>query len=320
MHRVHERELGHPKLVQFFDRFATYNGSNPYRAPGLLSMIPHFEHHFGAFLPTGGMYDISKSIHQLAVRQGVEFRFNTRVEEILLTADGRADGVRLAGGTTLAAETVVSNMDVFFTYQKLLPTARHPRRILARQKSTSAVIFYWGIGAEFPELGVHNIFFTEDYRAEFAALETGTLSDDPTVYVNISSKHVPGDAPPGTENWFVMINAPALAAGQNWDRLLALTRARTLAKLSRILGREIEPLIRQETTLDPRGIQSRTGSHRGALYGTSSNHPFAAFLRHPNFSRRIPGLYFVGGSVHPGGGVPLCLLSAKITAREIVGE
>ncbi len=320
MHRVHERELGHPKLVQFFDRFATYNGSNPYRAPGLLSMIPHFEHHFGAFLPTGGMYDISKSIHQLAVRQGVEFRFNTRVEEILLTADGRAGGVRLAGGETLAAETVVSNMDVFFTYQKLLPTARHPRRILARQKSTSAVIFYWGIGAEFPELGVHNIFFTEDYRAEFAALETGTLSDDPTVYVNISSKHVPGDAPPGGENWFVMINAPALAEGQDWDRLLALTRARTLAKLSRILGREIEPLIRQETTLDPRGIQSRTGSHRGALYGTSSNHPFAAFLRHPNFSRRIPGLYFVGGSVHPGGGVPLCLLSAKITAREITGR
>jgi phytoene dehydrogenase-like protein len=109
-----------------------------------------------------------------------------------------------------------------------------------------------------------------------------------------------------------MINAP-YQAGQDWEELARLTRERTLAKLRRILGVEVESLIEEEYLLDPVGIESRTGSHLGALYGTSSNNPMAAFLRHPNFSRRIKDLYFVGGSVHPGGGIPLCLLSARIT-------
>lgn len=314
MHRVHERAFAEPKLVQLFDRFATYNGSNPYRAPGLLSMIPHFEHHFGAYLPTGGMYDISKSVHALARDLGVAFHFGTGIDEILLEKD-RVSGVRI-GAERLPFDRVVSNADVFFTYEKLLPTARKPERILRQQKSTSAIIFYWGIARRFSELGVHNIFFSEDYRREFADLEAGTLYADPTVYVNQTAGRVPGDAPEGHENWFVMINAP-YKRDQDWDELVALTRRRTLEKLRRILGVDIEALIRAETHLDPRSIESRTGSHLGALYGTSSNSPLAAFLRHPNFSRRIDGLYFVGGSAHPGGGIPLCLLSAKITADQI---
>ncbi|MCB0638490.1 MAG: phytoene desaturase [Lewinella sp.] len=310
MNAVHERELGDPKLVQLFNRFATYNGSNPYKAPGLLTIIPHFEHHYGAYLPEGGMYAISQSIHGLAERLGVRFHFNTRVDEIVVT-NGRASGLRI-GAEVQAFDRIISNMDVFFTYRRLLPRQPQPERILRQQKSTSAMIFYWGIRREFPELGVHNIFFSEDYRREFAALEAGTLFEDPTVYVNLTSRHVPGDAPPGGENWFVMINAP-FQAGQDWAELARLTRERTLAKLRRILGVDVEALIEEEYTLDPTGIENRTGSHLGALYGTSSNSPMAAFLRHPNFSRRLRDLYFVGGSVHPGGGIPLCLLSARIT-------
>lgn len=317
MHGVHEKYLDHPKLVQLFDRFATYNGSNPYRAPGLLTIIPHFEHHFGAWLPENGMYDITRAVYELALRQGVDFRFHTEVERILVR-DGRAAGVQV-GGKEEPFDLVVSNMDVFFTYRRLLPNQPHPRRILQQQKSTSAVIFYWGIRGEFPELGVHNILFSEDYRQEFAAMEAGGMYEDPTVYVNITSRRCPADAPEGAENWFVMINAP-FNDGQNWDELVALTRQRTLEKLRRMLGREIEPLIEEEAVLDPRTIESRTGSHLGALYGTSSNSPLAAFLRHPNFSRSIEGLYFVGGSAHPGGGIPLCLLSARITAGLIAED
>lgn len=312
MHRVHERAFAEPKMVQLFDRFATYNGSNPYRAPGLLSMIPHFEHHFGAYLPRGGMYDISKSIHQLGRDLGVTYHFDTAVSEILVER-GRTTGIRI-GSDRYEFDRVVSNVDVFFTYQHLLPEAPRPERTLRQQKSTSAIIFYWGIARRFPELGTHNIFFSENYRREFAALEAGDLFSDPTVYVNQTAKRVPGDAPAGHENWFVMINAP-YDRGQDWEALVTQTRERTLAKLQRILGVDIEPLIQEETYLDPRSIESRTGSHLGALYGTSSNNPLAAFLRHPNFSRRIDGLYFVGGSAHPGGGIPLCLLSAKITAE-----
>lgn len=405
MHAVHERDLQHPKLVQLFDRFATYNGSNPYKAPGLLSMIPHFEHHFGAYLPKGGMFDISRSIYELGKRLGVRFHFGQRVEEILREGD-KVVGVRLsptpspqagedarfarnkekvaarpdlehrvsqsehrvaqssssniqqdissnnasdvssllrtaegiseangAGGPpkedaerTVLASTVVCNMDVFLAYDKLLPGAKRPERTLRQQKSTSAVIFYWGIKREFPELGVHNIFFSDDYANEFARLEAGELSDDVTIYVNVSSKLVTEDAPSGSENWFVMVNAPA-DTGQDWDEVVGRLRSRVLSSLQKRLtlgapspndaapaAAPLESLIEEERIVTPPDIERLTGSHQGALYGTSSNNTMAAFLRHPNFSNRIDGLFFLGGSVHPGGGVPLCLLSAKITA------
>lgn len=309
MDAVNRRHLKHPKLVQLFNRFATYNGSNPYRAPGLLSIIPHFEHHIGAFFPKGGMYNITRSIYELAERKGVTFHFNTPVREIIVR-EGRAAALRLDEGEQPFG-CIISNMDVFFTYRKLLPRERHPERSLRQQKSTSALIFYWGVRRQFPELGLHNIFFSADYRAEFQHLEEGRIFDDPTVYINITRKLEPGDAPEGCENWFTMINVP-YNSGQDWDALIRQSRKQVLAKLSRMLQVDIEPLIECEEVLEPRTIESKTASHLGALYGTSSNNRMAAFLRHPNFSSRIKGLYFCGGSVHPGGGIPLALLSAKI--------
>jgi phytoene desaturase len=327
MNAVHERDLKHPKLVQLFNRFATYNGSNPYKAPGLLSMIPHFEHHFGAYLPTGGMFDISQSIYELGKRLGVTYHFNQRVDEITWE-NRKVTGVKV-GDQFHSADTVVCNMDVWLAYDKLLPGAKQPKRTLSQQKSTSAIIFYWGIKQVFPELGVHNIFFSEDYQQEFAQLEAGALGKDVTVYVNISSKLVPEDAPSGRENWFVMVNAPA-DNGQDWEAMIPQLRERVLTLLqNQLVAPAAAPkkpdtqtltladLIEEERVITPPEIERLTGSHQGALYGTSSNNTMAAFLRHPNFSRRIAGLYFLGGSVHPGGGVPLCLLSAKITATLI---
>ncbi len=316
MNRVNERLAKHPKLVQLFNRFATYNGSNPYKAPGLLNIIPHFEHEQGAYYPIGGMHAITEAVYELALRKGAAFHFGAPVREILVE-NGRAAGLRV-GEEELPFDRVVSNMDVFFTYKKLLPNARQPKRILRQQKSTSALIFYWGIKRSFPELGLHNILFSEDYEKEFALLEAGAVSDDPTVYINISSKADPADAPAGHENWFTMINVP-YNSGQDWDALISRCRAQVLAKVSRMLGTDVEPLIACEDVLEPRTIESRTQSHLGALYGTSSNNRMAAFMRHPNFSSRIRGLYFCGGSAHPGGGIPLCLLSAKIV-EELMAE
>jgi phytoene dehydrogenase-like protein len=110
-----------------------------------------------------------------------------------------------------------------------------------------------------------------------------------------------------------MINVPA-NEGQDWDKIIETVRENTITKISRMLKTDIRPLIKIEQILEPRTIESKTGSHKGALYGTSSNNLMSAFLRHPNFSRRIKNLYFCGGSVHPGGGIPLCLLSAKIVS------
>lgn len=309
MHAVNKRHLQHPKLVQLFNRYATYNGSNPYKAPGLLSIIPHFEYGIGAFYPKGGMYSITKRIHGLAKQLGVHFHFNTKVEAIQVE-NGEAKGIQI-NGEVKKFDRIISNMDVFHTYKKLLPNEKHPKRILNQEKSTSALIFYWGIEQEFPDLDLHNIFFSKDYKTEFEHLANGKVYKDPTVYVNISSKYTPEDAPAGCEGWFTMINVP-YNSGQDWDAIIHQARKNIIVKLSNMLKADIGGLIACEAILDPRSIESKTASHLGALYGTSSNERMAAFMRHPNFSKRIKNLYFCGGSVHPGGGIPLALLSAKI--------
>ncbi|WP_317238909.1 phytoene desaturase family protein [Hymenobacter sp. 5516J-16] len=198
MHQRHAAAFSDPRLVQLFDRFATYNGSDPYQAPATLSLIPHLEHGLGAYYPEGGIYAIAQSLVRLAEELGVRFRYQEPVLEIL-TAAGRVTGVRTAQDV-YDFGLVVSNMDVVPTYRHLLPRQPAPERTLRQPRSSSALIFYWGIARRFPELGVHNIFFSEDYKREFEAIfQEKTIADDPTVYVNITSGHTPTDAPPATK-------------------------------------------------------------------------------------------------------------------------
>ncbi|MCC9165431.1 1-hydroxycarotenoid 3,4-desaturase CrtD [Pontibacter harenae] len=313
MHEANSALFSDTRFVQLLDRFATYNGSDPYQAPGTLNLIPHLEHNIGAFYPEGGIYAIAASLVKLAEELGVQFRYNEKVEQIT-TAGNKITGVRTIK-ETYQADVVVSNMDVVPTYRRLLPNQSAPEKTLQQPRSSSALIYYWGIKKEFPELHLHNIFFSQDYKNEFEHIfQHKTISPDPTVYVNITSKLSAEDAPAGCENWFVMVNVPH-NEGQDWEKLKAETRQAVLNKLSKMLHTDIASLIEQEQVLDPLLIEQRTSSYAGALYGSSSNNRMAAFLRHPNFSSKLKGLYFCGGSVHPGGGIPLCLLSAKIVGE-----
>ncbi len=310
MHEVNARSFRSREVVQLFDRYATYNGSDPYRAPGTLSVISHLEHNLGAYFPEKGMFAITTGLHELAVKLGVEFHFNQPVEKISLER-GKVRGVVTARGS-VPSDAVVSDIDIHHLYRDLLPEVPFPARHFRKEKSTSALIFYWAMDGEFPQLDLHNILFSADYREEFCTLgRKEEIYHDPTVYLFISSRVVSSDAPPGKENWFVMINVPE-NLGQEWDLLIAGARKNILQKIGRMVGVDVEPLILKEFILDPRAIESKTSSHRGALYGNSSNSRTAAFSRHPNLVPRFRGLYFVGGSVHPGGGIPLCLASARI--------
>jgi phytoene desaturase len=315
MHQSNQAAFSNPKTVQLFDRYATYNGSNPYLAPATLNVISHLEHNMGAYFPKKGMYAITKALVSLAYEIGIVFRYNTFVNQILVK-NNHAIGIK-TNDTEEYYDVIVSNMDINNTYKNLLNTEKKlnfsQKIYLNQPKSTSALIFYWGIKQTFPKLELHNIFFSDNYAAEFEALKNHTIYQDPTVYVFISSKIVKTDAPPNCENWFVMINVPH-NSGQDWDRLIQTAKQNILQKLSTLLKQNIENLILTENILDPRSIEANTYSVGGALYGNSSNNKFAAFLRHSNFSSSIKNLYFCGGSVHPGGGIPLCLLSAKITA------
>ncbi len=312
LHRHNRSRFATPEAVQLFNRYATYNGSNPYKAPGMLSLIPHLELNQGTFYPKGGMISITNALYRLAQAKGVNFHFDTNVQKII-HHNGRAMGV-VVNDTNMAADIVVCNTDAYLAYQHLLSNPYKAKQVLKQERSSSAIIFYWGIKTGFEQLGLHNIFFSNNYQQEFDHLfKSKTLSNDPTVYINITSKMEGGHAPAGHENWFVMINAPA-NVGQNWEQLKETARGHIIAKLNRILQTDIAPLIAVEETLDPVLIEERTGSYQGSLYGTSSNSKMAAFLRQPNFTSLVKGLYFCGGSVHPGGGIPLCLKSAQIVS------
>lgn len=316
MDEVNQDFFSSPHLQQYFNRFATYNGSDPYQAPGLLTLIPHLEHGLGSYFPKQGMHQITETIYQLALEKGVSFHFNSRVDKIRVE-NNRVKGLEV-NGQFYPSDLVVSNSDIHPLYRRLLRTEKQPEKLLAQEKSSSALIFYWGIRKSFPELLMHNIFFSSNYRKEFDTIfKKKSIDEDPTIYINITSKHKADDAPDGCENWFVMVNAGHNTGEQNWDELIASTRKNILSKLSRILQTDIEPLIEVEDYLDPRRIEARTSSYGGSLYGNASNNRFAAFLRHKNFSSSIKGLYLCGGSVHPGGGIPLCLNSGKIVSELI---
>lgn len=315
MHKKNSSWFGDERIVQLFDRYATYNGSNPYKTPATLNIIPHLEHNVGAFFPERGMYSTVDSLCRLAREMGVRFHFDSPVEQVLMK--GKAATGLQVGGSKLPFHAIVSNVDIVPFYEKLLPSMKLPGKQLKLERSTSALIFYWGVRGHFPNLSLHNILFSKDYEEEFQDLfARKTIHGDPTVYLFISARQVPADAPKGHENWYVMINVPE-NTGQDWDELIARARTDIQAKIHRVLGIDIQKHIISESFADPRSIEKDTGSHRGSLYGLSSNNRLAAFYRHPNFKKSLKKLYFTGGSVHPGGGIPLCLASAKIIDKEI---
>lgn len=318
LNEVNQTSFDNPKLTQFFNRFATYNGSSPFKTPGIMSMIPYLEMYQGTYLPVNGMHDISQSLTQLAKDVGIEFQLGIKVDRI----DYRQQNVKkvITEDKSYEADVVVCNMDVYSAYQSFLKDLKPPKKTLSQERSSSALIFYWGIDKSFPELDLHNILFSKNYESEFDHIfNKKYFYNDPTVYINITSKHVASDAPKGHENWFVMVNAPT-NDGQDWSAQTSYIREKIINKINRSLNTRVEQHIRIEHILTPVEIEAQTSSYKGSLYGTSSNNKFAAFLRHPNFSSQLKNLYFCGGSVHPGGGIPLCLLSGKIVSDLIAHE
>lgn len=314
LHDANARAFSDPRAAQLFDRYATYNGSSPFRTPATMRIIPHVEYAYGGYALKGGIVALPRALERAARGMGAEFRFGGRVERIAAEG-GRCRGVA-AGDGFFPCDVVVSNADVLSTYRALLrePQAREARRYERLEPSSSGLVFLWGVARRFLRLRAHNLFFAGDYRAEFdAVFNRLDLPADPTVYVNITSKITPEDAPADGENWFVLLNAPR-NAGQDWGALAARARAAVLKRLSRSLGCDIGALIRAEKVIAPPDIERDTGSTFGSLYGIASHSPVSAFLRHPNRSRRIRGLYFAGGSAHPGGGMPLALLSGILAA------
>lgn len=313
MNQANQKLFKDQKTIQLFNRYATYNGSDPYKAPATLNVISHLEHNDGAYIAKGGMYSVVKSLIKLAEDIGIKIIYNSNIEKINVVKN-KVSGIRV-NGQDKDFDLVVNNMDIVNSYKTILKDQSPPANLFKQEGSSSALIFYWSIDKSFSELDTHNILFSGNYKKEFDYLfNEKEIYKDPTVYIYISSKINKEDAPVGKENWFVMINVP-YNSDQDWDNLIKKSRKNIINKINQILDTNIEEYIINQELLDPRLIETKTSSYRGSLYGISSNNKYAAFLRHPNFSNKIENLYFCGGSVHPGGGIPLSLASAKIISE-----
>jgi diapolycopene oxygenase len=312
-----------PQLRQLLGRFATYVGASPFLAPATLNVIAHVELNQGVWYPQGGVYAIARALERLALELGVEIHFNSPVQAIELS-DTRAVNVRVSDGSRLAAGAIIANLDVALVYGGLLPALpalrKRLRRLEEREPSCSGFILLLGVEGEHNELAHHNIFFSADYALEFEQIfNQGIPPKEPTIYATITSKSTPGDAPAGCENWFVLVNAPAL--DQHWDWL-----AQGEAYTGRVLdlltkrGFDLRSRLRYQKVITPLEIEQMTGARRGALYGASSNNRWAAFMRPHNRCPEVQGLYFAGGTVHPGGGVPMAALSGKVASQLLLED
>lgn len=311
MYHFQKRWLRHERSLQLFGRFATYNGSDPYRAPGTLSMIAHIEQERGAFYPHGGMVALRNALHQLAIDLGVHIRVNTRADRFWIH-EKRLKGLLLGEEREVYPIVVCAN-DILQVQRQQMPRKYSLKRFLSQELSTSAVVFHWAVQGSFPQLDLHNVFFSAHYRREFQHLQRGEIDFDPTWYVYISSKKNPADAPSGFENWFVMANVPA-QRDLPWEALVERLREEAFDRLSKALGIDLKSLVNEQRVITPLEMERVTGAVGGALYGPASNSRWSAFLRQANRDQRIKGLFYCGGTVHPGGGIPLCLHSAAITA------
>jgi phytoene desaturase len=323
MSRAINSTIRSPHLRQLLGRFATYVGASPFQAPATLNVIAHAELSQGVWYPSGGIYSIARALVRLARELGVEIRTGCEVQTIEVKA-GQVRGVGLADGSKLPAAAVVANVDVATAYEKLLPAPATSRRRLERLRKTepscSGFILMLGVRGTHPALAHHNIFFSADYRREFEQIfKDGVPPSQPTIYVAITSKATPEDAPAGCENWFVLINAPALGPAWNWDEQAAAYRDLALEELAG-RGFDVRDRIEVEKILTPVDLERLTGARRGALYGASSNSRWAAFRRPHNRAPDVKGLYFAGGTTHPGGGVPMVTLSGRVASQLLLED
>jgi 1-hydroxycarotenoid 3,4-desaturase len=312
------RELGRyftdPRLRQLFGRYATYCGSSPFDATATLILIAHVEAE-GVWLIDGGLSALANALEDLGTRNGVRFRYDSAVARI--HADGgRATGVTLASGERIMAGTVVCNADPSALAAGYFgpDVTRAVLGVKPRDRALSAVTFLGEVQASGFDLSHHNVFFSPNYAAEFAALKSGRLAGAPSVYLCAQDRGA-STAPP-TERIQIIVNAPAdgdthIYSYQEIDRC----RTHMLAALSHC-GLTLQGSLNATTPSDFEGRYPATG---GSLYGRAS-HGWAASFRRPGARTRIHGLYLTGGGTHPGAGVPMAALSGRLAAASLMSD
>jgi len=309
-----EKSFSDARLRQWLGRYATYSGSDPSLAPATLGCIAAVEADFGAWYVRGGLGALRDALVRVAQRCGVEMYADSEVLAIVAT-NRRVAGVRVAQSgeaeQEFLANVIVCNADAEHLYRDLLPHARRLKEVQHIERSTSGIAVMVGVEGRTPLVAHHNVWFSRDYGREFRDIAEGRIPRHPTIYGCISSVTDPTQAPTDCENWFLLINTPAD------ERAVTEEVGTWLLDELATLGPDLRARARFIEVIGPHDIARKYRSPRGAIYGTSSNGRSAAFRR-PAIRGPLRGLYLVGGSTHPGGGLPLVTISARIATNLIL--
>jgi phytoene desaturase len=301
-----------------------YLGLSPYDAPATYSLLQYTELADGVYFPEGGLYRVIERLASIAEGLGVRFVYNTPVNAIEVEGQ-RASAVRLADGKLLRADVIVANADLPYVYDRLLPDDGTARRLLQKVFTSSALMFYWGVrGERSPHLLHHNVFLADHhYRASFNTIfhEHG-LPQQPSFYINAPARTEPGFAPPDGDSLMVLVPVGHLdgTRPQPWAEWRQRAKDAVLARLAAIGLPAVAPRLDFEATLGPEDYERDLNLARGAAFGLSHNFSQVGYLRPHNRHPRYRNLYFVGASTHPGTGLPIVLLSARLTVERILQD
>lgn len=316
------RFISNPKLVEILNYFIKYVGSSPYDSPALMNLLPHIQAEYGLWYVKGGMYGMAQAMERLAIELGVNIRLNSEVTQIE-QQNQRATAVKLKDGSVLAADIVVSNMEVIPAMQQLLNSpAKALKKMQRFEPSCSGLVLHLGVNRIYPQLAHHNFFYSDQPEQHFdAVFHKHTLSEDPTIYLVAPVKTDPSQAPEGCEIIKILPHIPHLDPEKplSAEDYLAL-RERVLIKLERMGLTDLRQHIVTEEYWTPLDIQARYYSNLGSIYGVVADRKKNLGFKAPQRSDELSNLYFVGGSVNPGGGMPMVTMSGQLVRDKILAD
>lgn len=311
-----------PYLKAAFTFQNMYLGLSPYDAPATYSLLQYTELGDGVWFPMGGMYRISESLAGIAESLGVRLHYQSAVKQIEVNGD-HATAVILEDGRRMAADVIIANADLPYVYSNLLPDRREAKRLEGMKYTCSTIMFYWGVDKVYPQLGHHNVFLAGDYKASFDRIfNDHTLPDDPSLYVHAPARTDPSAAPAGQDSLMVLVPVGHQddSRPQDWEALKTRARSATLARLADVGITDLEQHLKFEVSYAAQDWQRMYNLAKGAAFGLSHNFWQVGYLRPQNRHARYRNLYFAGASTHPGTGLPMVLLSARLTAERVMKE
>ena len=320
MYEAIAKRISNPHLRTMLSYFIKYVGSSPYDAPAVLNMMIYMQHAQGCWYVKGGMHKLAEALHKLAIEAGVQIHTGVGVTKAL-THNERLTGVELANGFIVTADYYISNMEVIPFYEKMVYTSKKEINKLEKkfEPSSSGLVLHLGVKKIYPQLNHHNFFFSEDLKTQMdQVFQKYELPDDPTIYLVNSNKTDPSQALPGHENLKILPHIPHIQDKPFTANDYVKLEERVLDKLERMGLVDLRANIVTRDVWTPHDIERVYGSHRGSIYGTLSDKKKNKGFKHKKHSERFDNLYFVGGTVNPGGGMPMVTLSGQQVCKAIL--